>query len=84
MTGERGDATRRGDDADTGGSGADDGDERVVAVVTGTRAEYGLLQSSMAAIRDTEGWRSEPSPPGCTSRPNTATPSRRFGPTAST
>lgn len=36
-------------------SGADDDtDDRVVAVITGTRAEYGLLQSSMEAIRETD------------------------------
>jgi UDP-N-acetylglucosamine 2-epimerase (non-hydrolysing)/GDP/UDP-N,N'-diacetylbacillosamine 2-epimerase (hydrolysing) len=32
-------------------------DERRVLVLTGTRAEYGLLRSSMAAIRDRDGLR---------------------------
>ncbi|WP_137286115.1 UDP-N-acetylglucosamine 2-epimerase [Halorussus salinisoli] len=44
-----------GDGRNGGDSPSGDADERVVCVVTGTRAEYGLLRSSMEAIRGTEG-----------------------------
>ena len=46
-----GESNRRRNEGETSRR-SEESDERVVAVVTGTRAEYGLLKSSMEAIRD--------------------------------